>query len=339
MEIAQNRDLSRYNSFGLPVRTAHFYALRDATELPELCQTAAYQAGPVLWLGGGSNVLLTADYPGLVVHMATRGITFTEVDADTVWVEAQAGEVWHDFVQYTLAHGACGLENLSLIPGTVGAAPVQNIGAYGVEVKDRIRQVQCFDLHTRQWCSLTAADCRFAYRDSLFKQQGGRYVIVSVQFALSRRFEPVLRYGDVAQMAQTHSPDGVLTAQAVAQAVCRIRASKLPDPQVLGNVGSFFKNPLVDAVQAAALLRQHPDMPHYPQADGQVKLAAGWLIDQAGLKGRRVGGAAVHAQQALVLVNQDQATAADVLALAAQIQAEIQEKFGVALVPEPVFVP
>lgn len=236
--------------------------------------------------------------------------------------------------------GLSGLENLSLIPGTVGAAPVQNIGAYGVEVKDLIEYVRCFDLEQQVWVELDVAACRFAYRDSIFKQEGKRrYVIVAVVFKLKRHFEPTMRYGDVAAVVQQLSEGREIGAQDVAEAVCRIRGAKLPDPKLLGNVGSFYKNPVVEAKQAAVLRRIYSQMPQYPQADGSVKLAAGWLIEQCGLKGYSMGGAAVHDKQALVLVNYNAATAADLKALSDYICLKVKEKFSVDLEQEPCWVP
>ena len=307
--------LAPHTTFGLPARAAHYIELTDSGDLPEICRLPEFDAATVCWLGGGSNVLFMQDFPSLVVRMATRGIRELERTPDSVLLEAQAGENWHGFVQSSLHMGLGGLENLSLIPGTVGASPVQNIGAYGVEVKDRIHSVRCFDVQAQEWRELSNAECRFAYRDSIFKHEGRqRYVITSVVFRLDTQFVPNVKYGDLAQVLAEQCGGRTPTAQDVAQAVCAIRRSKLPDPAVLGNVGSFYKNPLVDAAHAQTLLAQYPQMPHYPQPDGRVKLAAGWLIDQCGLKGKTIGGAAVHDKQALVLVNKNRATAADVRA-------------------------
>lgn len=340
MKVQHNADLQPFHTFALPARAAAWCVLTDAAQLPDVLSLPDYQRDTVLWLGGGSNVLFCQDYPGLVVKMANKGIQVVSADDDTVVVDAAAGEVWHDFVRYTVAQGWNGLENLSLIPGTVGAAPVQNIGAYGVEVQSAIDSVWCFDLVTQHYVRLDKTACRFAYRNSIFKQEGKqRYVIVSVRFALSRHFSPQMHYGDVAQIAEDLAQGRPLNAELVSQAVCQIRRSKLPDPTLLGNAGSFFKNPLVDAVTAEALLAAHPQLPHYPQPDGTVKLAAGWLIDQCGLKGFQLGGAAVHDRQALVLVNKNHATAADVVALARHVQHAVQQRFGVTLSPEPIWLP
>lgn len=340
MDIIANADLRPFNTFGLPARARYFAELTDAARLPDLCALPFFEREKVLWLGGGSNIILRGDYPGLAVRLANRGIRETRRAPGHVWLEAQAGENWHGFVRHTLALGLNGLENLSLIPGTVGASPVQNIGAYGVEAKDVIHSVRCFDLDTETFVELSNADCRFAYRESLFKQEGkGRYVIVSVVFALKERFEPNLGYGDLAAAVAERSADRAPTAKDVSDAVCVIRNSKLPNPNVLGNVGSFFKNPVVCAEKAASLLQQHPDMPRYPQPDGSVKLAAGWLIDQCRLKGFQIGGAAVHDKQALVLVNKNNASSDDIWKLAQHVCNTVFTRFQVELHAEPNWLP
>ncbi|MDO4878287.1 MAG: UDP-N-acetylmuramate dehydrogenase [Neisseria sp.] len=338
MEIRRDIDLKPLHTFGLPARAAYFAQLRDEAQLPALCALPEFARGRVLWLGGGSNLLFRGDYDGLVVKTAMRGIHEIGRGGGFVRIEAAAGEVWHDFVCETLRRGLCGLENLSLIPGTVGAAPVQNIGAYGVEIQDVLDGVRCFDLAGRNFVYLSREDCGFGYRDSLFKRQGGRYVICSAVFKLARRFTPKTAYGDLAAVLADMCGGRAPTAQDVAQAVCSIRRSKLPDPAVCGNAGSFFKNPLADTAHARALAAQYPHMPRYPQADGRVKLAAGWLIEQCGLKGFRMGGAAVHEKQALVLVNTGHAIAQDVEALAEYIRSRVEKKFGLSLEAEPNWV-
>lgn len=340
MNIEHNVDLQPFNTFGLPARARHFIELTDAQDLPELCLLPEFKRDTILWLGGGSNILLTEDYPGLVVKMANTGIREIKRENGLAYIEAQAGEVWHDFVLHTINMGLSGLENLSLIPGTVGASPVQNIGAYGVEVKDVIQSVRCFDLDTQQFIELDNAACRFSYRESLFKQAGkGRYVIVSVVFALKTEFSPNIRYGDLAAVLAETCGSRAPEAIDVSRAVCTIRSAKLPDPKVLGNTGSFFKNPVVSSEEAAKLAEQYPNMPAYPQADGSVKLAAGWLIDQCGLKGHTIGGAAVHDKQALVLVNKNHASAEDVRQLALYVRQTVSDKFDVTLHTEPVWLP
>ncbi|MCO6516622.1 MAG: UDP-N-acetylmuramate dehydrogenase, partial [Snodgrassella sp.] len=253
IDVIEHADLQPLNTFALPVRARWLVTLNDTAQLPDIMALPQFDRQSVLWLGGGSNILFCADYPALVVRVANRGIRLIADDGERVLVEAAAGENWHEFVQYTLAQGWNGLENLSLIPGTVGAAPVQNIGAYGVEVQSCIEAVQCFDLEARQLRWLSCADCCFAYRDSIFKHgEPGRYVIVAVRFGLSRCFTPQLHYGDLAQVVTEQAQGQTLTASIVEQAVCRIRQQKLPDPRVLGSAGSFFKNPVVPAALATS---------------------------------------------------------------------------------------
>ncbi|MCP1772631.1 UDP-N-acetylmuramate dehydrogenase [Neisseria perflava] len=340
MQLQHHIDLTPYNTFGLRARAASFVALHHADELRDIVRLPEFDRDTVLWLGGGSNILLMEDYAGLVVHMENKGIREVGRGNGLVYIEAQAGEIWHDFVLHTLDLGLSGLENLSLIPGTVGASPVQNIGAYGIEVKDVIHSVRCFDLESGEFIELSNADCRFAYRESLFKQAGkGRYVIVSVVFALKEQFAADLKYGDLAAAVAEICGERAPTAKDISAAVCAIRMSKLPDPAVLGNVGSFFKNPVISAEQAAALLARYPAMPRYPQADGSVKLAAGWLIDQCRLKGFALGGAAVHDKQALVLVNRNHAAPQDIYRLAQHVRDTVRAQFQVELHAEPNWLP
>ncbi|MCW3479319.1 UDP-N-acetylmuramate dehydrogenase [Neisseriaceae bacterium JH1-16] len=335
--LISEHPLTALNTFGIAVNARHFTTLTERADLPALLTSEAYHQGPVLWLGGGSNLLFTRDYPGLVVKVALRGVQVLADDGDTVLVEAAAGETWHDFVCHTLAEGWAGLENLSLIPGTVGAAPIQNIGAYGVEVKDRLDSVVCADLSDGgAEVILANADCRFGYRDSVFKHEAaGRLLVTAVRFRLSRHAALKTGYGDIQRELDAQGI-ATPTAQDVARAVIAIRQSKLPDPAVLGNAGSFFKNPVIDAEAAAALLARFPTLPHYPAADGRVKLAAGWLIDQAGLKGYRQGAAGVHEKQALVLVNHGGASGSEIRALAQHVQDTVRARYGVELEPEPI---
>jgi UDP-N-acetylmuramate dehydrogenase len=287
-----------------------------------------------LVIGGGSNLLLTADIQALVLRMATRGIRVLSDDGSQVVIEAEAGEPWHPFVQHTLAQGLSGLENLSLIPGTVGAAPMQNIGAYGVEIKDVFAGLTALDRQSGELRDFTLAECNFAYRDSLFKQQPGRWLILRVRFTLNRTAHLHLEYGPVRQRLTEQGIDQP-TPTDVSQAICSIRSEKLPDPAVLGNAGSFFKNPLVSAALVARLKGEYPDLVAYSQPDGQMKLAAGWLIEKAGWKGFREADAGVHKLQALVLVNYGDATGLQLLALAQRIQKDISQRFSVELEMEP----
>ncbi|WP_047258405.1 UDP-N-acetylmuramate dehydrogenase [Chromobacterium subtsugae] len=339
LQFSADYDLRPHNTFGLAARAAHFCRLDDLADLSALLAHPLYRQGPVLWLGGGSNLLLTRDYPGLVVKVALTGIRLLEQNGDDVLVEAAAGENWHDFVLHTLAQGWYGLENLSLIPGTVGACPVQNIGAYGVEVKDHLQEVACAQLERGgEALTLSNADCRFGYRDSVFKHEAaGKLLVTAARFRLSRAARPRTGYGDILQQLERQGISAP-TPLDVSRAVIAIRQSKLPDPAALGNAGSFFKNPVVSLTRAEALLAEHPQLPHYPAPDGQVKLAAGWLIDQCGLKGYRDGDAGVHEKQALVLVNYGQARGSEIEALAHKVQDTVAQRFGVRLEPEPLIL-
>ncbi|WP_423812366.1 UDP-N-acetylmuramate dehydrogenase [Pseudomonas asiatica] len=326
--------LKPYNTFGIDVKARYFTQAHDDQEV-RLALAQAQQGGvPVLVIGGGSNLLLTRDIDALVLHMASRGRRVLGDDGERIVVEAEAGEPWHPFVQWTLAQGYCRLENLSLIPGTVGAAPMQNVGAYGVEIKDVFVGLTALDRETGELRDFGLAECAFGYRDSLFKRNPGRWLILRVRFALSRTLQAHLDYGPVRQRL---AEQGVTepTAQAISEAICNIRREKLPDPAELGNAGSFFKNPVVSAELVERIRAQYPGVVAYPQADGQVKLAAGWLIEQAGWKGHREGDAGVHRLQSLVLVNYGQASGAQMHALACRIQADILERFGVELEMEP----
>ncbi|MEX5582689.1 UDP-N-acetylmuramate dehydrogenase [Pseudomonas lurida] len=326
--------LKPFNSFGIDVRAQLFAEAHSDSDVREALTYATAHKVPLLVIGGGSNLLLTQDVQALVLRMATQGIRVLQDDGLQVVVEAEAGEAWHPFVLWTLEQGFCGLENLSLIPGTVGAAPMQNIGAYGVEIKDVFAGLTALDRHTGELRDFSLEECNFAYRDSLFKHETGRWLILRVRFALSRASHLKLDYGPVQQRL---AGQGITeaTPSDVSRAICSIRREKLPDPAELGNAGSFFKNPLVSHVLAAELQALYPDLVAYPQADGQMKLAAGWLIDKAGWKGFRDGDAGVHKLQALVLVNYGGASGHDIANLARRIQQDIAERFKVELEMEP----
>ncbi len=319
-------------SLKLPCIAHERYVIEGLDEIPALMNELAGK--PYRVLGGGSNVLCATPAIDTVVQVAIKGIALLRTEPDAFIVRVGAGEGWHDTVMHTLARGWAGLENLSLIPGWVGASPVQNIGAYGVELCDRLHSVQAWDTQLAKRVAIAAAECSFAYRDSIFKQSAGRYLITSVTFKLPRPWQPVIGYAELAAQFAGQNP----TAQAICDAVIAIRQRKLPDPAVIPNAGSFFKNPLVPAAQALALKAQHPTLPCYPQADGSAKLAAGWLIEQAGWKGYTrtlgAGKVGIHAAQALVLVHLGGAQGADLLQLASDIQADVLAKFGVALVRE-----
>ncbi|MBB4819499.1 UDP-N-acetylmuramate dehydrogenase [Pseudomonas alcaligenes] len=332
--VSENVSLKPFNTFGVEVRARLFAEAHDDAEVREALALASARGIPLQVIGGGSNLLLTADVDALVLRMASRGLRLLGDDGELVLVEAEAGEPWHPFVLWTLEQGLAGLENLSLIPGTVGAAPMQNIGAYGVEIKDVFAGLTAMDRLSGELRDFSLEECAFGYRDSLFKREVGRWLILRVRFKLSRALSLHLDYGPVRQRLQEQGVDAP-TASDVSRAICSIRSEKLPDPAQLGNAGSFFKNPLVPAELAERLRGEHADLVAYPQADGQVKLAAGWLIERAGWKGYRDGDAGVHRLQALVLVNHGAATGLQLLDLAQRIQADVAERFGVALEMEP----
>jgi UDP-N-acetylmuramate dehydrogenase len=321
--------------------------VRNEADVLELLADPQWAQEPKFVLGGGSNLVLTGDVKPLVLKVEVQGRSVVGETAKAWIVEAGAGEDWHDFVAWTLAQGLPGLENLALIPGTVGASPVQNIGAYGVELQDRFDSLDAIDLTTGKLFTLDAAQCAFGYRDSIFKHGGtapllglkDRALILRVRFALPKVWKPVLGYADLdkkqAQAGCEHP-----TAQQIFEWVCDIRRAKLPDPAVIGNAGSFFKNPTVSAEQCADIIARDPKVVHYRLDDGSFKLAAGWLIDACGWRGKTVGQAGVYEKQALVLVNLGLgslgATGGEVMTLAGAIQTSVYERFGLRLETEPV---
>lgn len=330
--------LHRLNTFGLPARAAWFAAIEAPAQLAALIATPEWRYLQHFVLGGGSNLILTGDFDGLVLHARIPGRQLLVEDDDAWIVHAGAGENWHDFVCWTLEQGWPGLENLALIPGTVGAAPVQNIGAYGLEMAERFERLEAVDLATGEMVAFDRAACRFGYRDSTFKgEAAGRYLIAAVTFRLPKRWRPLTGYLDVARELEARKIADP-TARDIARAVIAIRSRKLPDPAVIGNAGSFFKNPVVDAAAFARLAARYPELPHYTQSDGTVKLAAGWLIERRGWKGKNLGPVGVYEKQALVLVNCGGARGEDVLRLARAIQESVRAMFGVELEPEPVIL-
>lgn len=334
LSIEPNRSLKPFNTFAVEARAVRFTEAHSDQDVIDALAEAQRLNVPLWVLGGGSNLVLTGDVQALVLRMATAGVRIVEDRGDRVVVEAAAGEPWHPFVVHCLEHGLYGLENLSLIPGTVGASPIQNVGAYGVEIKDVFAGLTALDRVSGRLVEFGLLDCEFGYRDSLFKRQAGRYIILKVRFLLHRSAKLRLDYGPVQQWLQSHdirSPSPL----DVSRAISAIRSEKLPDPKVLGNAGSFFKNPIVPRTAADALRNQYPDLIGYPQEDGRVKLAAGWLIERAGWKGYRMGDAGVHTLQALVLVNYGRANGKQILELAQMIQNDIAERFGVRLEVEP----
>jgi len=338
LTIQTDFPLGKHNTFGIQAKTRAYVRVESPEILASIMQTASVQGLPRLVLGGGSNILLTHDFAGLVLHMCNKGKEIIGQDADAIYVRAAAGENWHAFVQWTLAQGLGGLENLSLIPGSVGAAPIQNIGAYGVEVKDCFHELTVFDFETGETYTLDKEACEFGYRDSIFKHRlRDRAVILNVTFRFPKQWQSNTSYTDVAQEL---AKQGLITPtpQDISQAVIAIRTRKLPDPAVIGNAGSFFKNPIVGAEQRDSLLASHPQLVSYAQADGTYKLAAGWLIDQCGWKGKTLGQAGVYEKQALVLINRGGASGQEIVQLAKVIQADVDARFGVRLEPEPIFI-
>ena len=337
-ELLHDVDLQPCNTFGVPARAPRLLRIDDATVIDQALAHPEVAGQPLLPIGGGSNLLLVSDPQATVVQITDARVAIIEHRADHALIRAGAGMEWHALVMWTLDQGLSGLENLALIPGTVGAAPIQNIGAYGAQAADFITAVEAFDRTSAQRVRLEAADCAFGYRDSLFKHQPDRWLITAVQLRLPLLSE--LRTG-YAGIAEEMAAQGVSlpAARDVANAVIAIRRRKLPDPAVLGNAGSFFHNPVVPLEQAQALQAQYPQMPAFATGEEPLrKLSAGWLIEQAGWKGRRQGDAGVSPDHALVLVNHGQATGAQLLALARQIAASVHERFGVAIVPEPRLV-
>lgn len=325
--------LQKLHTFSLPVSAKGVIHASGPEEIISAWQEANQRDLPFLLLGEGSNVLFLEHFNGLVVFNRIKGIDITETE--TGWnVHVGAGENWHNLVSYLLDKNVPGLENLALIPGCVGSSPIQNIGAYGVELKNVCSYVDLLDLTMRKIKRIYADDCQFGYRESIFKHQYKYgYAIIAVGLILPKAWKPVLNYGDLKRL-----DPATTTAREIFDTVCRMRRSKLPDPVVAGNAGSFFKNPIVSESAANAILAKHPDAPVYPQKDGSAKLAAGWLIDRCGLKGFSVGGAAVHENQALVIINKNGATSQDIVDLAYLVRRKVAEVFNVLLEPEVRFI-
>lgn len=322
--------LKRHHTFGTEASAKYFFEFTEMEDLQHFLATNnTWQENEILVLGEGSNLLFLDDFPGLIIYPNIPGIRIINEDRNHVWLEAGAGVNWDQLVEFAVFNRWGGIENLSLIPGKAGASAVQNIGAYGMEIQDRVGTVTGFDLKTMSEYTITASDCQYAYRDSIFKHQlKNRFIITSVVFKLDKFPEYILHYGDIKKEVEKM---GDVNLRNIRQAVIQIRESKLPDPRVVGNAGSFFKNPVVDSSFAEPLLNAYPTIPHYPSADGQVKLAAGWLIDQCGWKGFRRGDAGIHERQALVLVNYGNATGREIFNLSEEIRQSVQEKFGVQL--------
>ena len=354
MLVEKNVALRAFNTFHIAAKAHSLARIASEADVRELLAEQELGELPKFVLGGGSNIVLTGDVRSVVLKIEIMGRRLVQETSKAFIVEAGAGENWHDFVTWTLSQGWPGLENMALIPGTVGAAPVQNIGAYGVELQDRFESVDAIDLQTGQVFTLNAAQCAFGYRDSVFKHSsvatsglgaGGhqalglkdRALILRVRVCLPKPWKPVLGYADLDKKMAVH---GCVepSAQQLYDWVCEIRRAKLPDPQIMGNAGSFFKNPTVTPEQCADIIARDPRVVHYHLADGTVKLAAGWLIDACGWRGKSVGQAGVYEKQALVLVNRGNASGGEVMTLAKAIQTSVYERFGIRLEPEPVIV-
>lgn len=333
IDLRPQFDLSAANTLGVPATAAWYAELCNAEALPELVRWAREQGLAVRALGGGSNLVLNEQVSGLTIRVSIRGLTQVESGSDHQRWRLGAGESWHETVVNLIGQGGSGIENLALIPGTVGAAPVQNIGAYGVELADCLHQVEAYDTLEDHWSQFTRKECQFGYRDSVFKQQENRFIITAVELDLNQQFKPQLSYGPLQALAG--QPD--LSAQQVMEQVITIRQSRLPDPCKLPNAGSFFKNPVITTEQYETLSRSHSDLVVYEQPNGW-KLAAGWLIDQCGLRGQsNDDGVGCYERQALVLVNPNRAAASSILAWQAHVQDTVMKRFGVLLEPEPRF--
>lgn len=337
VQIQKNKSLKSYNTFGIEATAPYFCEITSLEELQEVLQMELFRNMPILILGGGSNLLFTSNPEGLVLLNRIGGVEVIEEDEEHVWVRSGAGHNWHDFVIYSIAQGWGGLENLSLIPGTVGAAPMQNIGAYGVEIKDTFNHLEAVERSSGQIRLFTGDECEFGYRSSIFKTHAkDKYIIASVTFRLHKKHSYNTSYGDIQKTLAELGED--LSLQSISKAVISIRQSKLPDPKQLGNAGSFFKNPVINRALFNQLQQQYPNMPHYPQAEDYVKVPAGWLIEQAGWKGHRRGNIGVHERQALVLVNYGDASGAEIKQLSQDIQASVEEKFRIPLETEVNFI-
>lgn len=336
MKITKKQSLLGYNSFGINALADEFVEVEHPGEIAQLVEDHFFENRKTLFLGGGNNIVFVGDFHGTVVHLANKGITVVDEDADSVLVRAEAGEVWDDFVWHCLDNQWFGLENLVAIPSSIGAAAVQNIGAYGVEAKDFIHQVKAYDITDGTERIFSNADCHFAYRDSVFKHTDQRYLIASVTFRLNKTSKLNLSYSAIGNYLRDNDISSPSPKQ-LAQCITDLRWSKLPKPEVTGSVGSFFKNPVVTASHYEGLKERFPDMVAYPAGDG-YKLAAGWLIEKSGWKGRTLGRAGVYEKQALVLVNRGGCDGHDVVRLANAVIADVEAMFGVRLQPEAILI-
>lgn len=330
MLIQENIELSKYNSFGCKATASYFCTVKRKDEIDEAISWCTHQNKPYLLLGGGSNILFTKDFNGLIIKMEIKGIKLLKETPSEVLISVGAGENWHLLVKYCVQKGWGGIENLSLIPGTVGAAPIQNIGAYGVEAKDSIQAITAFDTQINKWVVLQNKDCHFDYRNSLFKQEKNRYIITEVQFSLQK--QPTLHtdYGAIREVLHNKQIKQA-SIEDISNAIIEIRTAKLPDPLVLGNAGSFFKNPTVSLELFNQLKQSHANIVAFPISDTQYKLAAGWLIEQAGWKGKKKGPVGCYEKQALVIVNYAQASGKEIFDFSEEIIQSVQTQFGIQL--------
>jgi UDP-N-acetylmuramate dehydrogenase len=336
MIIKENISLLSYNTFGIDAKADYFIEYNSVEELQTALKSEIVKSNRLLHIGGGSNLLFMKDFKGVILHSAINFIKKVSEDADTVVLEAGAVVNWDDFVAYTVENGWGGVENLSLIPGEVGASAVQNIGAYGVEVQDVIIEVNAVEIETGEHKTFSVEDCQYGYRESIFKKElKGKYIITSVVFRLQKQPDFKLNYQHLeAEVLK----NGNINLQNIRQTIIAVRESKLPDPKIFGNAGSFFMNPVISKAHFNELLAQYPQMPHYFVSDAEEKVPAGWLIDQCGWKGKQIGNAAVHDKQALVLVNKGGATGTEIVYLAEQIQASVKSKFGIELHAEVNYI-
>ena len=341
MKVLRDIDLTAYNSFGLSQRANYFISIDQLADLAEAVSFAQSLGLPIQILGGGSNVLFAKDFPGVLLHMNCKGIELLSIpklnDGERL-LKVACGENWHELVKYCLSNDLYGIENLALIPGTVGAAPIQNIGAYGVEFEQLFVELEAYDINSGEFCVMDAPACEFNYRDSIFKHSGGKHlIVVSVTLKLSEVFSPNISYHALKQTlgATSSSPD----AQQVFDTVCSIRRSKLPDPQVVGNAGSFFKNPIIPLSEYQSLKQQYPELPAYDTGDeAMVKVSAAWLLEKIESKVKSKGGAAVYSKHALVLINQGTATGSDIIELAQLLSDSVKQTFGIKLQAEVTVV-
>ena len=336
MRIEQNYSLLKYNTFGLYVKTKYFVEYETEADLQKLLRDEFFLSQRFWHIGQGSNLLFLGDFDGIIVHSAIQGIEKIKEDEHSVWLKAGAGNSWDSFVAYCVDNEWGGLENLSLIPGEVGASAVQNIGAYGAEVSERIEEVHACSLETGEKRIFTHVECDYSYRNSFFKQpeNKGKYYVTHVVFKLSKQPEFRLNYGNIRE----YLAGKPVSLQTVREAVIAVRESKLPDPKITGNAGSFFMNPFINMEYFQDLKKLYPDIPHYPVSEKMVKIPAAWLIEQCGLKGKTVGGAAVHEKHALVIINKNHATGKEIASLAEEICKAVKEKFDIALQPEVNYI-